>query len=85
MLVDTETGDVALPFEALSDAKLVLTDALIEASLKAQHDKGFDPTLFDEIETAEHGADEDDETDEDESDDTDEDDGDALPDAEEKR
>ena len=38
-----------LPFAALSDAKLVLTDALIEASLKAQKDKGFDPSAFDEV------------------------------------
>jgi ribosome maturation factor RimP len=38
-----------LPFDALSDAKLVLTDALIEASLKAQKDKGFDEADFDEI------------------------------------
>lgn len=72
VMLDTETGPVALPFEALSDAKLVLTDALIEASLKAQHDKGFDPSRFDEIET-------------DDADDTDEDDGDPHPDAEETR
>ncbi|MGF1658392.1 MAG: ribosome maturation factor RimP [Rubrimonas sp.] len=49
--LDTETGSVALPFDALSDAKLVLTDELIAASLKAQKDKGFDPAAFDEIET----------------------------------
>lgn len=56
--LDTETGPVALPFDALSDAKLVLTDELIAATLKAQKDKGFDEAAFDEIE-----VDEDDEED----------------------
>jgi hypothetical protein len=48
--VATDTGDAAIPFEALTDAKLVLTDELIAATLKAQKDKGFDETKFDEIE-----------------------------------
>jgi ribosome maturation factor RimP len=48
--LDTAPGEpVRLAFAALSDAKLVLTDALIEASLKAQKDKGFDPSAFDEV------------------------------------
>jgi ribosome maturation factor RimP len=42
-------AQVALPFEALADAKLVLTDALIAASLKAQEDKGFDASAFDDV------------------------------------
>jgi ribosome maturation factor RimP len=50
VLVRLEDGsDARIPFEALSDAKLVLTDALIEATLKAQKDKGFDPSAFDEV------------------------------------
>jgi ribosome maturation factor RimP len=63
VLVEIEEGEIALPFAALSDAKLVLTDELIEASLKAQKDKGFDPSAFDEIEE----TDADDDTDEDET------------------
>ncbi|SDZ80189.1 ribosome maturation factor RimP [Rubrimonas cliftonensis] len=50
VLLTLESGEAArIPFGALSDAKLVLTDALIEASLKAQADKGFDPAAFDEV------------------------------------
>jgi ribosome maturation factor RimP len=50
VLIALDGGTVArLPFAALSDAKLVLTDALIEATLKAQKDKGFDPAAFDEV------------------------------------
>jgi ribosome maturation factor RimP len=63
VLVEIEEGEIALPFAALSDAKLVLTDDLIEASLKAQKDKGFDPAAFDEIEETDH----DDEVDDDET------------------
>ncbi len=66
--VDGETvrvkGDAetfALPFDALSDAKLVLTDALIEATLKAQKDKGFDEADFDEIDVEDDTEDTDDE------------------------
>lgn len=50
VLIALESGVARAPFDALSDAKLVLTDALIEASLKTQKDKGFDETRFDEIE-----------------------------------
>ncbi len=50
VLLTLESGEAAqIPFSALADAKLVLTDALIEASLKAQADKGFDPAAFDEV------------------------------------
>jgi ribosome maturation factor RimP len=51
--IATDTGDGAIPFEALTDAKLVLTDELIAATLKAQKDKGFDESKFDEIEVEE--------------------------------
>jgi ribosome maturation factor RimP len=64
VLLEIEEGEIAIPFAALSDAKLVLTDDLIEASLRAQKDKGFDPAAFDEIEETE----DDDDTDEDETD-----------------
>jgi len=57
--VETETGPAAIPFEALTDAKLVLTDELIAATLKAQKDKGFDETAFDEIEVEDADAGED--------------------------
>jgi ribosome maturation factor RimP len=50
VLIALDGGTQArIPFAALADAKLVLTDALIEASLKAQKDKGFDPSQFDEV------------------------------------
>ena len=62
VLIEIEEGEIALPFDSLADAKLVLTDALIEASLKAQKDKGFDPNAFDDIVETE-GGDEDDATD----------------------
>jgi ribosome maturation factor RimP len=51
VLIALEGGQTArLPFDALDEAKLVLTDALIEASLKGQKDRGFDEAAFDEIE-----------------------------------
>jgi ribosome maturation factor RimP len=50
VLVTLDDGAAArIPFEALVDAKLVLTDELIAATLKAQKDKGFDPAAFDEV------------------------------------
>ncbi len=58
-----DAAPVRLPFEALTDAKLVLTDALIEATLKAQKDKGFDPSAFDEVVEVDPDGDEDDEDD----------------------
>ncbi len=44
---------IGLPFDWLTDAKLVLTDALIAESLKAKKDAGFDPAQFDEIDETE--------------------------------
>jgi ribosome maturation factor RimP len=59
VLIEIEEGEIALPFDSLADAKLLLTDELIEASLKAQKDKGFDPNAFDEIVETEGGDDDD--------------------------
>ncbi|NNU79033.1 ribosome maturation factor RimP [Halovulum dunhuangense] len=53
VLVDIEEGTIGLPFDWLTDAKLVLTDALIAESLKAKKDAGFDPAQFDEIDETE--------------------------------
>jgi ribosome maturation factor RimP len=64
VLIALEGGQTArLPFDALDDAKLVLTDALIEASLKAQKDRGFDESAFDEIEVDDDGDEADDDPD----------------------
>jgi ribosome maturation factor RimP len=50
VMVTLDDGfEARIPFEALTDAKLVLTDELIAATLKAQKDKGFDPSAFDEV------------------------------------
>lgn len=48
VLIDTEQGPARVPFERLSDAKLVLTDALVAESLKARKDT-FDEAAFDEL------------------------------------
>jgi ribosome maturation factor RimP len=66
VLIDIAEGTVGLKFDWLTDAKLVLTDALIAESLAARKARGFDeggydPSAFDEIE-------EDKETSEDEED-----------------
>ena len=53
VLIDTDQGLFRPPFESLADAKLVLTDELIAASLKAQKDRGFDETAFDEVDYVE--------------------------------
>ncbi|PKP63396.1 MAG: ribosome maturation factor RimP, partial [Alphaproteobacteria bacterium HGW-Alphaproteobacteria-8] len=59
VLISLESGPARVPFDALSDAKLVLTDELIEATLKAQKDKGFDETQFDDIEVEDDDQDRD--------------------------
>ncbi|MEX2518893.1 MAG: ribosome maturation factor RimP [Paracoccaceae bacterium] len=56
ILIEIEPGTViGLQFDWLSDAKLLMTDELIAASLKARKAQGFDPEAgpegFDEIET----------------------------------
>lgn len=53
VLIEIQEGTIGLPFEWLTEAKLVLTDALIAESLKAKKDQGFDPNKFDEIENEE--------------------------------
>ncbi len=49
VLIEIPEGVIGLSFEWLTEAKLVLTDALIAESLKAKKDAGFDPNQFDEI------------------------------------
>ena len=52
VLIEIEEGTIGLKFDWLSDAKLVLTDALIRDVLKARKDAGdIDENQFDEIET----------------------------------
>jgi ribosome maturation factor RimP len=53
--VETDAGPAMIPFADLADAKLVLTDELIAASLKGQQDKGFDPGAFDEVDYEDDG------------------------------
>lgn len=53
-------GDVTLDFEDLSDAKLVLTDALIEESLRRGGGPKAEDSDFDDVEIDEDGLDEDD-------------------------
>jgi ribosome maturation factor RimP len=49
VLIEVDEGTVGLEFDWLADAKLVLTQALIDASLKARKN-AFDGTAFDAIE-----------------------------------
>ncbi len=53
--IETDAGPAMIPFADLADAKLVLTDELIAASLKGQQDKGFDPGAFDEVDYEDDG------------------------------
>ena len=50
VLIEIAEGTVGLRFDWLTDAKLVLTDALIAESLATRKARGFDPGEFDEIE-----------------------------------
>ena len=50
VLIEIDEGTIGLDFDWLTEAKLLLTDALIAASLKARKDAGFDPDAFDDIE-----------------------------------
>jgi ribosome maturation factor RimP len=61
VLLEIPEGTIGLSFDLLSDAKLVLTDALIAESLAGRRAQGFEPgeideTRFDEI-VAEDGDD----------------------------
>ena len=49
VLIEIPEGVIGLEFDWLTDAKLVLTDALIAASLKARPEPEFNPDDFDEI------------------------------------
>lgn len=55
VLLEIEEGTIGLPFDWLTDAKLVLTDALIAQTLKARKARGLaeeiDESAFDAIET----------------------------------
>ena len=51
VLIEIPEGTVGLEFEWLSEAKLVLTDALVAESLAGRKSQGFDPGEFDEIES----------------------------------
>jgi ribosome maturation factor RimP len=55
VLFEIPEGTIGLDFEIISDAKLVLTDALIAESLAGRKAQGFDPGAppegFDDIET----------------------------------
>ncbi len=50
VLIEIPEGTVGLDFDWLTDAKLILTDALIAESLAARKEQGFDETEFDDIE-----------------------------------
>ncbi len=69
VLIETDQGPARVPFDRLSDAKLVLTDALVAESLKARK-QDFDAADYDEV--VEYG---DDHADDDGDDDTEEDAG----------
>jgi ribosome maturation factor RimP len=50
ILIEVEEGTIGLKFDWLSDAKLVLTDALIRDVLRARKDKGeIDESQYDEV------------------------------------
>ncbi|CAN5638071.1 ribosome maturation factor RimP [soil metagenome] len=57
VLIEIDEGTIGLDFETLSEAKLVLTDALIAESLASRQDQGFDPGDFDEIDETPDGED----------------------------
>ena len=50
VLIEIPEGTVGLEFDWLTDAKLILTDALIAESLAVRKEQGFDETEFDDIE-----------------------------------
>ncbi len=51
VLINVDEGTIGLQFDWLSDAKLVLTDELIRAMLRARKAAQVDETKYDEIET----------------------------------
>jgi ribosome maturation factor RimP len=61
VLLEIPEGTIGLAFAMVSDAKLVLTDALVAESLAGRKAQGFDPAAFDEVVTEEDASDEEDE------------------------
>jgi ribosome maturation factor RimP len=61
VLLAIPEGTIGLEFGMIADAKLVMTDALIAASLAGRRDQGFDPGDFDDIVTEDGEASEQDE------------------------
>lgn len=53
VLIEIPEGIIGLEFDWLAEAKLVLTDELIEEMLKARKARGFNESDFDDIETDE--------------------------------
>ena len=51
VLLEIPEGTIGLALDMISDAKLVLTDALIAESLSGRKAEGFDPGQFDEVVT----------------------------------
>jgi len=51
VLLEIPEGTIGLAFDMISDAKLVLTEALIAESLAGRKARGFDPEEFDEVVT----------------------------------
>jgi ribosome maturation factor RimP len=51
ILLEIDEGTVGLKFDWLADAKLVLTDALIEEALRQKKASDVDETKYDDIET----------------------------------
>ena len=67
VLIEIPEGTIGLAFDLLSDAKLVLTDALIAESLAGRKAKGFDPEHFDTSEFDDVETDTDPDTDDEEA------------------
>ncbi len=59
VLIEIPEGVVGLRFDWITDAKLVLTEALIAESLAARKEQGFDEGAFDDIETDDGTTDDD--------------------------
>ena len=53
ILIEISEGTIGLQFDWLTEAKLVLTEALIAESLKGKKAAGFDPNKFDDIDESE--------------------------------
>jgi ribosome maturation factor RimP len=51
VLLEIPEGTIGLAFDMISDAKLVLTDALVAESLAGRKARGVDPEAFDEVVT----------------------------------